>query len=220
MCQLYFSPAARRYVLDLVSAYSRGFTDRVLAAFAHIEEEADARGDTYYDKKTNEPAWDDSGPDEGEIADDAEDRSQRRYDVLAFVKHEVTGLAIAGIFHLWERLVKEFLDGQPCRKTAKKVQEANFEKITKIIAACGWNIRIAAFYPQLERLRLIANVVKHRDGKSCNDLFAKAPDMFRPTLRKGPPRARDLELSRDDFCKAVDAVKKFFMEFPERVEFP
>lgn len=106
MYQLYFSPAARRYVLDLVSVYSRGFTDRVLAAFANIEEEADAVGDAYYDTKMNEPASDDNGPDKGEIADDAEDFSQRIYGDLAFVKREVTGLAIAGLFHLWERLIK------------------------------------------------------------------------------------------------------------------
>jgi hypothetical protein len=31
-----------------------------LEAFVNIEEEADAAGDAYYDKKMNESAWDDS----------------------------------------------------------------------------------------------------------------------------------------------------------------
>jgi len=36
-------------------------------------------------------------------------RTQRVHR-LDFVRQQVTGLAIAGLYHLWERLVKEFLE--------------------------------------------------------------------------------------------------------------
>ena len=100
-------------------------------------------------------------------------------------------------------------------KSAEKVQKADFEEITKIIAADGWDIRAANFYQQLNILCLTANVVKHRGGKSCKDLFARAPNMFRPTLLNRPqPCARHLELSRDGFFKEVDAAREFFMQSP------
>jgi hypothetical protein len=76
------------------------------------------------------------------------------------------------------------------------VQEANFDKITKIIADYGWDIRFATFYRQLDILRLIANVVKHSDGKSCDELFAKAPDMFRPTLEGATAACKEFRVVR------------------------
>jgi hypothetical protein len=50
------------------------------------------------------------GEDEGAVADDAEEYGHRVYADLEFVRQQVTGLAIAGLYHLWERLVKKFIE--------------------------------------------------------------------------------------------------------------
>jgi hypothetical protein len=131
-------------------------------------------------------------------------------------------LAIAGVYHLWERRVKEFLEGQFAQSRympPKKVQKSdfNFDRITKVFSVFGWDICDADFYSQLDRLRLVANVAKHGDGDACKKLLKKAPEMFKTTGLNAPPAARMLKLSQDDFCKAVDAVTKFFTQFPEHL---
>ena len=63
----------------------------------------------------------------------------------------------------------------------------------------------------------MANVAKHGDGPACEELLKQAPEMFKTTGLNAPPAARMLKLSQDDFCKAVDAVTKFFIQFPEHL---
>lgn len=225
MVVLYFGPSIRRHALSLVTAYSHGFMIRVLAAFDNIEEEAEAAAEAYYEEKTNEPAWDDSGPDPSEIAEGAESLSERIYSDLEFVKGQVTGLAIGGLYHLWERQLKRFLIGgfadfDPPYMHPKAVWSADFNKIVTMLAKWGWNVKSANFYTDLDYLHLVANVVKHGNGPSCNELMAKAPQMFHdfrhPFLNKGRD-AEHLELTKDDFLGFVVAVRKFFEEFPERI---
>jgi hypothetical protein len=48
--------------------------------------------------------------DEEAVAEYAQEYGLSVYTDLEFVRQQVTGLAIAGLYHLWERLVKEFLE--------------------------------------------------------------------------------------------------------------
>lgn len=227
MALLYFNPSTRRHALSLVTAYSQGFTSRVMAAFDNIEEEAEAAAEAYYEEKTNEPAWDDSGLDPSEIAEDAEALSERIYSDLEFVKGQVTGLAISGLYHLWERLLKTFLvrmfaDCNPPYVRSKAVWNADFNTLVSLLAKCGWDVKSTDFHTDLDRLHLVANVIKHGNGKSCNDLMAKAPEMFHdfhsPFLNRGRG-AKHLELTKDDFLRFVVAVRRFFEQVPERIPY-
>jgi hypothetical protein len=225
MYHLHFHSGIRRYALWSISTYSRIVRSRVLATFDDdkIEEEAHAASEVYFKSKINEPAWDDCGSDEGEIADDASDLKQYLYDDLRFVGDQVTMLAIAGVYHLWERSVKGFLESQFSDNgyiPFAKVREADFKKITKVLSDFGWDIRDADFYSQLDNLRLITNVAKHGDGTSCKALLKQAPDMFRKTGLNVPASARNLKLSQDDFCKATTAATEFFKQFPKHLSRP
>jgi hypothetical protein len=107
------------------------------------------------------------------------------YRDLKFVREQVTGLAIAGIYHLWERLLKEFIvnpyrfDGPTnVLPTKEEVFKADFPKLEAVLHEVGWTIKTEGFYSDLDRLRLVANVVKHGDGPACKALLEKAPDMF------------------------------------------
>jgi hypothetical protein len=101
----------QQYALDLVRAYSSGFADRVLPGFQDIEAEADAASEAYFNGRMNQMANED-GPweDEEAVAEHAQEHGLSVYTDLEFVCQQVTGLAIAGLYHLWERLVKEFLE--------------------------------------------------------------------------------------------------------------
>jgi hypothetical protein len=187
----------------------------VLPVFDHIEQEAD---------DTANECYLDTG-DDGV----AHERGISVYTDLKFVGEQVTGLAISGMYHLWERLLKEFIieeyrydkpTKQDALPTNEEVLKAEFPKLEKFLEDVGWSIKTEGFYSDLDRLRLVANVVKHSDGQSCKALLEKAPDMFCDFSHPWPNASRcasNLSLKREDFPKFASAVRRFFEQFPERL---
>jgi hypothetical protein len=68
----------------------------------------------------------------------------------------------------------------------------------------GWDIEAEGFFADLHQLHLVANVVKHGDGKSYEALLDRAPELFRDFIhlwgsdRRGPD---DLRLEREHFVQ-------------------
>jgi hypothetical protein len=209
MMSLYFAEPNRRYALERIDVYAKEVADRVLPIFDHMEQEADEAANQHY-RKTGNP-------------EDAHQRGISIYIDLNFVRTQVTGLAIAGIFHLWERLLKEFLVQEShhyTEPTRERILGAQFPKLVKWLEEIGWSIKSAQFYDSLDCLRLVANVIKHGDGQSCRSLLKKAPNMF---ISFGHPWADDkrgashLSLKREDFPEFASAARMFFEQFPARL---
>jgi hypothetical protein len=82
----------------------------------------------------------------------------------------------------------------------------------------GFSWRSSSITPTCE-LRLVANVVKHGDGKSCEELRALAPRLFEGlnyyfdifSKADGP------ELTPEDFRRYAKAAKDFWDTFPEKL---
>jgi hypothetical protein len=225
MTKLYFCPYNRRYALDMVAAFTAGISKRVLGSFDDIEAEAEAASETYFNERINEPAeYDDPDDDDWEYREErvyqaAEGHAQRVYSDLEFVRWQVTGLAVSGLYHLWERLLKEFLIQEGLREK-RSIHGADFKKLTMLLSDSGWNISAQDFYPSLERLCLVANTVKHGDGQSCEKLLATAPELFFDfggQWMNESRRADDLRLDAGHFEQFTRAVRAFFEQFPERL---
>jgi len=224
MTELYFCPYNRRYALDMITAYSAGFSKRVLTAFSNIEAEAEAASEAYFNERINEPVGYD-GPDldwedySERVYEGAQGHAECVYSDLEFVRRQVTGLAVAGLYHLWERLLKEFLAREhPPKKDT--IYKADFSKLTEFLQTSGWNIQGEDFYSDLCGLCLVANVVKHGDGLSCDRLLVAVPELFfdfgNPFMNDG--RGADhLRLDADHFEQFARAVQAFFQRFPERL---
>ncbi len=95
---LYFAKPDRRYALELIDVYAREVTRRVLPVFDHIQRKVDDAANQCYDDTGNESA--------------AQERGISLYSDLKFGRDQATGLAIAGLYRLWERRLKEFLVGE------------------------------------------------------------------------------------------------------------
>src|SRR5438309_10603571 len=136
----------KHYTLDVVLAYSSGFANRVLSGFQDIEAEAEAAGEEYFESRMNREASEDDGVDEGAVADDAQEYGLSLYADLEFVRQQVTGLAIAGLYHLWERLVKKFIETSflvvvKSPVNLEKVRTANFKDVVGWLRDhFGWDI--------------------------------------------------------------------------------
>jgi hypothetical protein len=213
----------QQYALDLVRAYSSGFADRVLPGFQDIEAEADAASEAYFDSRMNQMASEDEyWEDEGAVAEHAQEHGLSVYTDLEFVRQQVTGLAIAGLYHLWERLVKEFLETSfravDPPVPPQTVRRADFNVVVVWLRErFGWDIEAEGFFAHLHQLHLVANVVKHGDGKSCEALLDKAPELFQDFShlwareRRG---ADDLRLEREQFVQFTGSVLQFIECFP------
>jgi hypothetical protein len=224
MTNLYFCPYNRRYALDMIAAYAAGFSKRVLSAVSDIEAEAEAASEAYFNERISEPVgYDDADFDyhvhEERVYEASQAHGERVYSDLEFVRRQITGLAVSGLYHLWERLLKEFLVRERLRKK-EQIYKADFRRLTTLIQMSGWDIQAEDFFCNLYRLHLVANVVKHGDGSSCDQLLVTAPECFFdfgvPLLNDGRG-ADDLRLDAEHFKQFAKAVRAFFEQFPERL---
>jgi hypothetical protein len=207
----------------LGAGISSGFADRVLPGFQDIEAQADAASEAYFDSRMTQVASEDEPwVDEGAAAEDAQEHGFSVYTDLEFVRQQVTGLAIAGLYHLWERLVKGFLERSfravDPPVTPQAVRRADFNVVVGWLRErFGWDIEAESFFADLHQLHLVANVVKHRDGDSCDALLDTAPELFRDVINlwgKDPRKADDLRLKREHFLKFTESVVQFIECFP------
>ncbi len=84
---------------------------------------------------------------------------------------------VAGLFHLFEQqagaLARE-LD----RKGELSSSEYPWAKLQEILRHKKVDVRLFKSHLLLDELRLAANVIKHGDGKSSNELRSRNPDLF------------------------------------------
>jgi hypothetical protein len=229
MAKLYFWDNDRQYALEMVALYSAGFSTRVLAAFDDIEAKAAALSaamEAYHNARINEPVGDND-----HYRDDADKdlaHAAGVYEELEFVRRQVTGLAVAGLYHLWERLLKRFVIQELVTADLRwrqpynvilEVYKYDFKQLTTLISDNGWDIKAEDFYRDLYSLCLVANVVKHGNGRSCEELLKTAPEFFRThwlssPVSGRPSSAEELSLDARHFERFTQAVRAFFRQFP------
>lgn len=206
----------------MTQAFIDGFRERLIPVFDNMEEDAQRAADAYWNERMAQPAYND-GPDEGDIAEWAEGRGVEAYMDLAFVRDQLIGLGIAGLYHLWERLLKEFFVHEHSivhsGVAPQRIRRWDFPTLQQHLNDCGYDIEAKVFFHHLNRTRLIANTVKHGDGSSCRDLIAEAPELFREPIM-GSPRFADLELVPIHFDESADAIKAYWEDTPEWLHYP
>ena len=90
------------------------------------------------------------------VAEHAQEYGLSVYTDLEFVCQQVTGLAIAGLYHLWERLVQEFLETSfravDPPVPPQKVRRADFDVVVGWLRErFGWDIEAEGFFADLHR---------------------------------------------------------------------
>jgi hypothetical protein len=181
--------------------------DRLLGAFSNIEAEADEVADKAFEAYGQLPG-------EGDMADFAEsarDQGIEYYMTLARLKQGVTNLLAVGLFHLFEQHINRIVSLLPSRGQ----QLPDYKRFES--------------WPKVRELELLANSVKHADGRSAKELRQMRPDYFVDPLLRGSPlevmMARhprplaspiggtDFFVERTDLDAYRDALRQFWEEF-------
>lgn len=149
---------------------------------------------------------------------------------LDFVRDRILEMSVAGLYHLWERRIKHMLRsieeaqaaGADASKSLAKINRADFEDTILRIARCGWKVEEESFFAKLTELRLVANAVKHGEGKSLDDLWAASPRLFWPYAEEAMPvhfgtqerGDNSLEIRSEHFRDFAGAVEAFWRAVP------
>jgi hypothetical protein len=119
------------------------------------------------------------------------------------------GLAIVGIFHLWERDARNVVAALS-RRTASKLEKIQFKRLCALIEATGFDITASTRFGPLESARLISNTIKHGGGSAARELLEKQPELF-----PGVKNAAGLRVGRQQFEQIADAIYQLWREYED-----
>ena len=229
--QLYMWGPYRAHLLERHDSYVEAMKVRIFPQFADITGEADRYLEDTWQAFMNMPARDDIDP--SDLAESAQEAAVAKYDVLCFLKREIYLGALAGLYHIWERLLRNFLERELNHTVTREASinrawHSNIDGVVGLLAAFGWNIRTEGFYPYLDACRLIVNVYKHGKGNSFDQLIKKYPHYLRDPNPQIPVLALGgdihhldmLEVDEQDILTIAAAMRVFWEKFPERLFLP
>lgn len=232
MTGLHFCSSNRAWALGLHRAFVTGVQEKLFPSFADIDAEATAFADAEYERLGQLPGHE-YGPDLSEIAAMAREAGIERYSDLVFVQGQLHSLAVAGMYHLWERTLKEFLlRGLRwvglTEQGKKEVRRATFADLVAYMMDLGFDVKAAPFFDPLETAYLVANASKHGEGTSFQRLVKKAPNFFMGPygdsellkLTLASPRPDDLWVDEKSFAALAAAFTDFWQQMPEHLPIP
>jgi hypothetical protein len=135
------------------------------------------------------------------------------------------GLGIAGIYHQFERDVREVIAAftKPRLETIR-LQGANFKFLCDCLEKLGYPIRQSEGFDSLNVARLISNAIKHGEGPGFIELADRRPDLFpghqaiarhqKPGTR---PDTEDLRVGPLEFDQTVSAISMIWPELEEAI---
>jgi hypothetical protein len=228
--RLYLSRAERVLILGRHDFYVEQVKSKVFPAFEDIEREAEQYSRDEYDRLGSLSSDDEVGMDI--IAEVAGERGVERHQLLHDLKKRVILGAVAGLFHQWEKDLRGFIEHElnndmPPDATHIQAWERNIQGVLDLIANFGWDCRASVFWLELEACRLIVNAYKHGKGPALEELSRRHPQYldrgvtgeFAPNFAARFINHEWLSISRSQFESLAGALRAFWSEFPERLNY-
>jgi hypothetical protein len=157
-----------------------------------------------------EPTFDHDNPDcDSElVAAEMSGVSHQFAEDLRETESYACGLAIAGIYHLWERDTKKLLAALEKGKHLK-IKKADFGTLCNfVLPDTGFDLLASPQYGMLQVTCLIANTIKHGEGPSAQDLLALRPDLFIQGKK-----AADLRVGLLHFDESTNAIDQLWIDW-------
>jgi hypothetical protein len=226
--QIYMWSGTREIILKRHDFFVAEVKSRVLTHFQDIEDEAEKYAESEYERLGS--LWCGEHVDVADVAEAATGRGQEFYGLLLDMKVQMTLGALSTLYHQWDKDLRNFVERElnQCfvREDVVKIcWGPNIGNVFDILKQFGWDIRCSAFFKRIDACRLIVNVYKHGKGHSIDKLAIEFPAYLKgpffgvpdiPPLFKSP-RYEHLSVSDDEFDEIANALRAFWVEFPERM---
>lgn len=184
----------------------------------HADEWLEERG-RFFDPERDDPGAD---------YEAAYDEHVDFYLSLAGLRDSTRLSIIAGMFHEWEKQVRDWLGRELGHHGLREhvhaaVWAVKVDDLLDLFEACSWPVRNEEFFPQLQRCQLVANVYKHGNGPSFDALKQSAPELVgakeRPAFFVSALDYSALEVSDDNLASFAEAITAFWRALPENIFF-
>jgi hypothetical protein len=199
--------------IERTKSYDHIVRERLLPAIGDPEVEAQKASEAYWNAKMSEPVGEDDDVDPGSIADDANDKAIETYELLFPLRQSALNLGTAGLFHLFE---------QTCTSLGRAWKRGECKKFEHFLDwlrdATGVDVMAQEFWSDIHELHMVANVIKHGEGWSADELRGINPALFDYPGTHGfmaglhhapvaaPLAGGDLFVTEDDYGRYVKAV--------------
>lgn len=172
-----FIPSTRR-VVDV-------FLNRLMPTFSTAEAEAEALTRELWDDAMSSP-YNPYGPDEFQIAEAVQSAGIEHYLSLKGMEQGLWNCCALFLYHLFEQHLMLFHRQELLRWVEQNDLELiNHKELHKRLEVAGVEVKSFRTWQKLEELRLLANTLKHAEGKSSRELANRAPSLFRNPSLKG-----------------------------------
>lgn len=204
--------------------YDHIVRERLLPAIGNPEAGAQKALNTYWDERMNALVGEDGDIEHGAIADAANDRAISTYELLFTIRQSALNLGTAGLFHLFE---------QTSTSLGRAWKRGDCEKLEQFLDwlrdSIGVDARGQTFWSTVHELHLVANVIKHGEGRSADELRKINPRLFdypgahgfmagrRHSPVTAPLAGGDLFVTGADYERYVDAVAALWTWLVERL---
>jgi hypothetical protein len=167
----------RDHLVRQLRFYDATFNSRVFPAVADPAGEARRAAEELWGSLMSRPGEGDPGAD----AERAGDREQDVYQSVQAMHQIILNLFTAGLFHLFEQQAATLY----CEWTGKN--EGGLGALTSwLLKTLKVDVKSCPHWQRVDELRLVANVVKHAEGHSAQDLRAVNPLLFDHALLRQP----------------------------------
>jgi len=225
--QLYLWSGARAQFLALHTFYVEQMKSRILAQFDDLKAEADKHGQAAYERIGARFGYGDV--DEADVSEAAYDEVIAHYQALTDLRKQVLFGGLAGMFHQWDKTLREHLERELVRyfdreKIEKEVWKVPTADLMDVFEEFGWAVKSLPLYAKIDALQLVVNVYKHGKGRSLIDLHSKYPEHVVDPLAAHMPKGFELGLDHEwltvtdeHFDQFASAIADFWSAMPERL---
>lgn len=232
--QLYLYEPLRLKFKAPYRLYIDTYTRRIAPVFDNIEEEAKQIADEHFRKMG--AYFNPDYHDEGDFAEAAWEKGLEHFEGLSLIRYNTKLMWFSTMYQFWEQQVRKFLFEEISRTHKmydKKNNEITFksfctrgiDEIMEVFLKFNYNLETLTIWSDIDELRLLANVIKHGEGRSASQLEQLKPRYFKSQvsssnlleLYKSTLTEVVLNIDELDFIRYGEALIKFWDELPERM---
>jgi len=162
-----------------ISEFCTAIEARLLPAFDDLEGEADQAANAEWDRLSREadPEW----VDQAEVAERATEVGVAYYLSMQSVRQALINLSIAALYHLFEQQMLFFHRQQLLHpREENDASLINMRELMSRLALGGVDVHKMRSWPRIQELKAAANVVKHAEGRSADELRQMAGLVWTP----------------------------------------
>src|SRR5690242_11614023 len=176
------SPRARRG-RKAIEVFRDHAVEQLLSLFKDLDARSNKVAKEEFERLGAQPVGEYGDVDMADLAEEAHDAGLAFYETMSGLRQTTINLFAAGLFHLLEQHLADLCHDRSF--TVDPPKESKLKELARWYSAhFDLDLSALASWNLVDELRLVANVVKHAEGKSAEQLRLRRADLFEhPALR-------------------------------------